>query len=466
MSKKVVTRFAPSPTGHLHIGGARTAIFSWLLARHFGGEFLLRIEDTDLERSKQEFTDSILSSMTWLGLDWDRDLVYQTQRSDRYNEVIEAMLENGTAYNCTCSVEEIEKMREEAEAKGEKPCYNGKCRELNLPTSENSVVRLKVPSVGNVIFEDLVKGFINTEMKELDDMVLRRSKVNGGMPTYNLAVVADDHDMGVTHVLRGDDHVANTPKQILIYNALDWEIPIFGHVPMILAPDGQKLSKRNGARAVIEYQADGLLPEAIVNYLVRLGWSNGDNEIFVLEDLVKLFDGTSLNASASRIDPAKLDWLNAHYMKQKSEKELLEALNELATITNEALTQDAPKLISLFKDRATNLLDLTKQMNDFSTNVLNSNLPPYEEKAQKSINDENKAYLSKLLSKLSTLQEFTSEELDHCIHAFVEEEEIKFKNIGPILRCALTGQGGGPSLAAIAALLGKEKCIARIEAII
>ncbi len=465
MSKNVVTRFAPSPTGHLHIGGARTAIFSWLLARHFGGEFLLRIEDTDLERSKQEYTDSILASMKWLGLDWDRDLLYQTQRSERYNEVIETMLANGTAYNCTCTIEEIEKMREEAEAKGEKPRYNGKCRERNLPSSPDSVVRLKVPASGSVMFEDLVKGYINTDVNELDDMVLRRPQKSGGMPTYNLAVVADDHDMGVTHAVRGDDHVANTPKQILIYKALGWEPPLFGHVPMILAPDGQKLSKRNGARAVIEYQADGLLPEAIVNYLVRLGWSNGDNEIFVLKDLVQLFNGRSLNASPSRIDPAKLDWLNAHYMKQKSNEELMQSLEELAKITGLSLTQNADKLLPLFKDRASNLVELTKQMNDFSANVLNAHLPVYEEKAQKSINDESKALLQKILEKFKAIN-FNQEEIDACIHTFVEDEGIKFKNIGPALRCALTGQGGGPSLAAIAALLGKEKSIARIEALL
>ncbi len=460
---KIVTRFAPSPTGHLHIGGARTAIFSWLLARHFGGEFLLRIEDTDIERSKQEYTDSILASMKWLGLDWDKDLVYQTQRSERYNEVVEAMLANGSAYYCTCSIEEIEKMREEAEAKGEKPRYNGKCRHLNKPFSEDAVVRLKLPEFGKVIFNDLVKGTIATDVNELDDMVLRRPQKAGGMPTYNLAVVADDHDMGVTHVFRGDDHVANTPKQILIYQAMGWDLPNFGHVPMILGPDGAKLSKRNGARAVIEYQSDGLLPQALVNYLVRLGWSNGDEEIFTLETLIKLFDGTSLNASPSRIDPAKIDWLNAHYIKQSSNEDLLTSMQALAKIVQIELPENCLQLIPLFKEKVANILDLAKQIIDFNNAILNTEFPQIEEKAQKSINDENKALLLELTKSFESLNSFTMEEVDVCIHAFIEEKEIKFKNIGPILRCALTGQASGSSLALIASILGKEKSIYRMN---
>ncbi len=463
VNKKVVTRFAPSPTGHLHIGGARTAIFSWLLARHFGGDFVLRIEDTDTERSKQEYTDSILASMTWLGLDWDKDLVYQSTRAERYNEVVEEMLANGSAYYCTCTPDEVDAMRAEAEAKGEKPKYNGKCRERNLPSSPDAVVRLKLPTEGKVILEDMVKGKIVTDIQELDDMILRRPQQSGGMPTYNLAVVVDDHDMEISHVLRGDDHVANTPKQILIYQALGWELPKFGHVPMILGPDGAKLSKRNGARAVIEYQEDGLLPEAIVNYLVRLGWSSGDNEIFVLKDLIELFDGTSLNASPSRIDPAKLEWLNAHYIKQNSNEDVKAQAEALCKIKNAELPNNFDALLPLFKERAGNLVELVAQVEAFSTNVLESEAVSYEEKASKSLNDESKALLAKIAEKFKALENFTSEELDHTIHAFVEENGIKFKNIGPALRCALTGQGGGPSLALISTLLGKEKVLARIE---
>ena len=274
---KVITRFAPSPTGHLHIGGARTALFCWLLARHYGGEFRLRIEDTDLERSKQEYTDSILASMRWLGLDWDGELAYQTQRTDLYNAAVDRLLETGKAYWCSCTPEDVEAMREAARARGDKPRYDGRCRDKHLGPAPGSVVRLNVAAVmpdgGRIVFDDMVKGHIAVDVDELDDMILRRSD---GMPTYNMAVVVDDHDMGVTHVIRGDDHVSNTPKQILLYKALGWDLPVFGHVPMILGPDRQKLSKRHGARAVVEYQNDGLLPAALVNCLVRLGWSHGD----------------------------------------------------------------------------------------------------------------------------------------------------------------------------------------------
>ena len=275
----VVTRFAPSPTGHLHIGGARTAIFCWLLARHYGGRFHLRIEDTDLLRSKQEYTDSILASMRWLGLDWDGGLTYQTRRTDLYNSYVDKLLETGHAYWCSCTPEEVEAMREEARQNGLKPRYNGHCRTRDLGPGEGRCVRLKTPLTGKVVFDDMVKGKIAVDVGELDDMVIRRAD---GMPTYNMAVVVDDHEMGITHVIRGDDHVSNTPRQILIYEALGLPVPRFGHVPMILGPDRQKLSKRHGARAVIEYQKDGLLPQALVSYLVRLGWSHGNQELFSL----------------------------------------------------------------------------------------------------------------------------------------------------------------------------------------
>ncbi len=462
-SKKVVTRFAPSPTGHLHIGGARTAIFSWLLARHLKGEFVLRIEDTDTERSKQEYTDSILASMKWLGLDWDRELVYQSKRQERYNEVVEALLKNGSAYYCTCTSEEVDQMREEAKAKGEKPRYNGKCRNLNLAHSADAVVRLKLPSEGAVVFDDMVKGKIVTNIDELDDMIIRRPENSGNMPTYNLAVVVDDHDMEISHALRGDDHVSNTPKQILIYKAMGWEEPIFGHVPMILGPDGQKLSKRNGARAVIEYQQDGLLPQALVNYLVRLGWSNGDNEIFTLKDLISIFDGTSLNASPSRIDPAKLEWLNSHYIKQCTEAELIEFLQAYHNSCSTEISPYSTQLLPLFKEKAANLAQLSEQIQNFAQNVLNTESLQYEEKALKSLNEESKALLTKIAEKFSAATVFDAEELDKVIHSFVEENNLKFKNIGPALRCALTGQTSGPSLALIASIVGKEKVLTRIN---
>jgi glutamyl-tRNA synthetase len=276
----VVTRFAPSPTGHLHIGGARTALFCWLLSRHFGGRFYLRIEDTDLERSKQEYTDSILASMTWLGLDWDGEPVYQRQRAGIYTTYVDRMLASGNAYWCSCTPEEVETMREEARAKGAKPRYDGRCRERGLGPGSGHVVRFRLPPGGKVVYEDMVKGITSVDIAELDDMVVLRSD---GMPVYNMAVVADDHEMGITHVLRGDDHIPNTYRQILLYQAMNLPLPRFAHVPMILGPDRQKLSKRHGARAVIEYEQDGFLPQALINCLVRLGWSCGDQEIFSLE---------------------------------------------------------------------------------------------------------------------------------------------------------------------------------------
>lgn len=454
---KVVTRFAPSPTGHLHIGGGRTAIFCWLLARHFGGEFRLRIEDTDTERSKQEYTDSILASMKWLGLDWDGDLTYQSQRKDVYNAYVDKLLASGHAYYCECSVEEVEAMREVARAKGEKPRYNGKCRERGLEYAEGRVVRLKVPTEGRVVFNDMVKGYITVDVSELDDMVLRRAD---GMPTYNMAVVVDDYEMGVTHVLRGDDHVSNTPKQILIYQALGLEVPTFGHVPMILGPDKQKLSKRHGARAVVEYQQDGLLPEALVNYLVRLGWSHGDQEIFGLEELVKLFDGNNLNSSAAAFDPDKLQWLNGYYLKNTPLSKAVELtkpfIQELGLSTEGKNLEAA---ISLYLERASNLKDLAEQLKPYLQNVDEVIM---EEKAIKAIDEQGKEQIKNVLALIRDT-EFSVENLEKVIHDYVETSGVKFKLVGTPLRSALIGLAGGPSIHLIMFALGKDETIKRLE---
>lgn len=355
----VVTRFAPSPTGHLHIGGARTAIFCWLLARHNGGRFHLRIEDTDLLRSRQEYTDSILASMRWLGLDWDGELTYQTQRADVYNRYVDKLLETGHAYWCACTPEEVEAMREEARQNGLKPRYNGLCRTRDLGPGPGRCVRLKTPPAGKVVFDDMVKGKIAVDTGELDDMVIRRAD---GMPTYNLAVVVDDHEMGVTHVIRGDDHVSNTPRQILIYEALGLPVPRFGHVPMILGPDRQKLSKRHGARAVIEYQKDGLLPQALVSYLVRLGWSHGNQELFSLEELVRYFDGANLNPAAAAFDPAKLEWCNAHFMRELPLPELAGLVKPFAAEEGFShISEDRLEaLCVMFRERANTLKALAE----------------------------------------------------------------------------------------------------------
>ncbi len=457
---KVKTRFAPSPTGHLHIGGARTALFCWLLARHYGGEFFLRIEDTDLERSKQEYTDSILASMRWLGLDWEGEPVYQTQRTAAYNEAVETLLANDHAYWCSCTPEEVEAMREEARAKGLKPRYNGCCREKNVGPGQGHCVRLKAPQVGKVSFDDLVKGLITVDVNELDDMVIRRAD---GMPTYNMAVVVDDSHMGITHVMRGDDHISNTPRQILIYEALNLPLPRFGHVPMILGPDRQKLSKRHGARATIEYEQDGLLPEALVNYLVRLGWSHGDQEIFSLEELVQFFDGTSLNAAASAFDPDKLQWLNAHYLRGLSLEDLAKrTVPFVHALGYDYQTADSlQKMVGLFQERAANLVELAKAMEPLLIKAADM---VYDEAALKKAHSlESTEIIEKLSNYFNELTDFSGENIEKALNDFVTANELKFKQVGPPLRVALLGYMGGPHLPEVMAVLGKEESLDRME---
>lgn len=457
---KIVTRFAPSPTGHLHIGGARTALFCWLLARHFGGEFRLRIEDTDTERSKQEYTDSILASMRWLGLDWDGDLTYQTQRTDLYNAAVDALLENGNAYWCSCTAEEVEAMREQARANGGKPRYNGRCREQHLGPAPGRVVRLKVPAEGRVVFDDMVKGSIAVDVAELDDMILRRGD---GMPTYNMAVVVDDHDMGITHVMRGDDHVSNTPKQVLLYQALGWELPIFGHVPMILGSDRQKLSKRHGARAVIEYQEDGLLPHALVNCLVRLGWSHGDKELFSMKELVELFDGHSLNSAASAFDPEKLQWFNAQYLRETP----LDALARLTLpfVVKEGFAdvsvETVERLLPLYRERATNLVDLAKGLTMLLVKA--PDLAYDAAAVAKALTEEGRAHVTALRSVLAHVSELNKESAEQAIHGYVESAGIKFKVVAQPLRVALTGSLGGPGLPEVMDAIGSTETLARLD---
>lgn len=462
---QVVTRFAPSPTGHLHIGGARTAIFCWLLARHFGGQFRLRIEDTDTERSRQEYTDSILASMRWLGLDWDDDLIYQKDRTDIYNRYVDRLLEEGHAYWCSCTPEEVEAMRETARANGLKPRYDGRCRTRNVGPGQGHCVRLKAPATGKVVFDDMVKGVIAVDAAELDDMILRRSD---GMPTYNMAVVVDDHEMGVTHVMRGDDHVSNTPRQILIYEALGLPLPRFGHVPMILGPDRQKLSKRHGARAVIEYEQDGLLPEALVNYLVRLGWSHGDQEIFSQQELIEFFDGTSLNAAASAFDPNKLSWLNAHYMRSLPAQELAEKTLPFVHSLGfaQASLEAVAALTPLFRERAGNLHALAEAMGPLLVRV-HEGAPLVRDAAamSKTVTEESRALLSGLRESLASLTTFDIPALETALNDYVQAKGIKFKQVGPPLRVALLGYMGGPHLPDVMAFLGKDEVLARLDAL-
>lgn len=459
---KIVTRFAPSPTGHLHLGGARTAIFSWLLARHNGGRFFLRIEDTDLQRSRQEYTDSILASMRWLGLDWDGEPVYQTRRTDIYNAYIDKLLESGHAYWCSCTPEEVDAMREEARAKGQKPRYNGHCRELGLGPGPGRCVRLKAPATGKIVFDDLVKGHIAVDVSELDDMVLRRAD---GMPTYNMAVVADDHDMGVTHVIRGDDHVSNTPRQIMIYQALGLPVPVFGHVPMILGPDRQKLSKRHGARAVIEYEQDGLLPQALVNYLARLGWSHGDQEIFSKDELIRYFDGSHLNPASAAFDPDKLAWCNGQFLRSLP-------LEELASMAEPFIKQEGlwdrvgsserlKSLCAMFRERATDLKALAKACRPLL--VSSEDLEYADKDIKKHFTGAAALHLQELAKRLASLEGFEAEPIEACLNEYVKEGGHTFKQVAPPVRTALMGFMGGSHLNEIMAFLGREETLARMR---
>ena len=458
---KIVSRFAPSPTGYLHIGGARTALFSWLLARASGGEFRLRIEDTDRERSTQEATDAIIDSMKWLGLEHDGEIVFQSTRADRHNEVIDQLIENGHAYYCQCSKEDVDAMREKAMKEGRKPKYDGTCREKGLT---EGVVRLKALQEGSTGFIDMVKGPINVENIEMDDMILRRSD---GTPTYNLAVVVDDHDMGVNHVMRGDDHVNNTPRQILIYRAMGWDVPQFGHVPMILGPDKKKLSKRHGALSVMEYEKMGYLPEAVTNYLARLGWSHGDQELFTMDEMVELFSTDNLGNSPSVFDLTKFEWVNGQYMQKADPERLAEMLcdflarevgEEEAVSVSKA---DFAKVAPLLQPRAKSIVDMLEQSRPF---IVDASFLPYDEKAvKKFLTEETKPLLEGIAERIEALDEFTEKSLEDVHRQFLEDKDIKFKVIAQPVRVAIMGKTQSPGLFETMMVLGKEQTLARMK---
>ncbi len=461
----VVTRFAPSPTGYLHIGGARTALFSWLLAKNTGGRFLLRVEDTDRERSTQEATDAIIEAMAWLDLAAEGTAVFQSQRFDLYNSYIDRLLESGRAYWCRCTPDEVEAMREKARAEGKKPKYDGRCRDLGLAPGDGQregwVVRFKTPHDGVTAFHDMVKGPTAVQNAEMDDMILRRGD---GSPTYNLAVVVDDHEMGVTHVLRGDDHVANTPRQILLYQSFGWDVPQFGHVPMILGPDKAKLSKRHGALSVMEYKKMGYLPEALVNYLARLGWSHGDQEIFSREELVRLFGTGNLGNSPSVFDMKKLEWLNAHYIKEAAPARLAALLPEFYEDTA-GLRLDTAYLeavIPLLQPRAKTLVEMADMARLFLVDAASL---PYDDKA---VADHLKPEARELLAALLPIYEAPADYGDHkaleaATQAFLDERGLKFKAVAQPLRVALTGKTASPGLFETMCALGKPESLARIK---
>lgn len=455
----VKTRFAPSPTGYLHVGGARTALFSWLYARHCGGKFVLRIEDTDRERSTQPAIDAILESMQWLKLNWDEGPYYQTKRFDRYREVIARLLQEGKAYKCYCSKERLEQMRADQMARGEKPRYDGHCRCSHEEHSadEPYVVRFKNPAEGKVVFDDLVKGHLEFDNSELDDFIIQRSD---GTPTYNFCVVVDDVDMGITHVIRGDDHVNNTPRQINLYHALGAPVPVFCHVAMILGDDGAKLSKRHGAVSVMQYREDGYLPEALVNYLVRLGWAHGDQEIFSVEEMVEFFKPDDINKSASSFNTKKLDWLNAHYMKtlpaSEVAAELVWHLKRLGL--DPAQGPDPQLVVRCYAERTHTLKEMAAKAACYYQDIAG-----YDPAGVKKwIKEGSVEVLKQALSCLEAAESWEAQPLDEILSALAGRLEIGMGKVGQPLRIALTGSAMSPGIGDTLVLCGRERALDRI----
>jgi glutamyl-tRNA synthetase len=455
------TRFAPSPTGFLHIGGARTALYCYLEARQRGGQFILRVEDTDQERSTQENVQAILDAMDWLGLEYDEGPVFQTHRLDRYREVAEQMLRDGLAYYAYETREELEAMREAALAAKEKPRYNGHYRELGAPFRDdpNRVIRFKNPPGGTVVFEDSIKGRIEWSNTELDDLVLFRSD---GYPTYNFAVVVDDIDMGITDVIRGDDHVNNTPRQINIYRALGKPEPRFAHMPMILGPDGAKLSKRHGAVSVMQYRDDGFLPHALLNYLVRLGWSHGDQEIFTIAEMQALFDLKDVNAKAARMDPAKLGWLNQHYMKHDDPADVGGHLSwHLEQAGYDLAAGPAPADVVLaLRDRVQTLKEMAAR-----AAVWYRPLEAYDAAAEaKHLVPAARAPLDAVRSALERLPEWSAQGVHDALAATSATLGVGLGKIAQPLRVAITGTQVSPSIEHTVFLAGRAQALARIDA--
>ncbi|HGT6434984.1 TPA: glutamate--tRNA ligase [Escherichia coli] len=457
---KIKTRFAPSPTGYLHVGGARTALYSWLFARNHGGEFVLRIEDTDLERSTPEAIEAIMDGMNWLSLEWDEGPYYQTKRFDRYNAVIDQMLEEGTAYKCYCSKERLEALREEQMAKGEKPRYDGRCRHSHEHHADDEpcVVRFANPQEGSVVFDDQIRGPIEFSNQELDDLIIRRTD---GSPTYNFCVVVDDWDMEITHVIRGEDHINNTPRQINILKALKAPVPVYAHVSMINGDDGKKLSKRHGAVSVMQYRDDGYLPEALLNYLVRLGWSHGDQEIFTREEMIKYFTLNAVSKSASAFNTDKLLWLNHHYINALPPEYVATHLQW--HIEQENIdTRNGPQLADLVKllgERCKTLKEMAQSCRYFYEDFAEFDA----DAAKKHLRPVARQPLEVVRDKLAAITDWTAENVHHAIQATADELEVGMGKVGMPLRVAVTGAGQSPALDVIVHAIGKTRSIERIN---
>lgn len=458
----VITRFAPSPTGYLHIGSARTALFNWLYARRKGGKFLLRIEDTDRARSTDEAIDAIFDSMKWLGLDWDEEPVFQFSRASRHAEVAHQLLKEGKAYYCYCSPEELEKMREEARAKNLPAGYDGRWRDRNAseaPPGIPPVIRFKAPREGETVIEDQVQGTVRLQNNQLDDMVLLRAD---GTPTYMLSVVVDDHDMEITHIIRGDDHLTNAFRQYHLYDAMGWTVPVFAHIPLIHGPDGAKLSKRHGALGAEAYREMGFLPEAMRNYLLRLGWAHGDDEVIPTEKAIEWFDLPAIGRSPSRFDVAKLTNLNAHYMREAEDNRLVDLIEyplsqlyqrSLTVAEQDRLTRGMPGL----KQRAKTIVELVENARFYIERL------PFDEKAEKFLSLEFMDMVKPVIAGLKALADFTEKTTEGVVRETAEALGQKLGNLAQPLRVLLTGSTISPSIFEIMEVLGREETVKRLE---
>ena len=458
----VVTRFAPSPTGLLHIGGVRTALFSWLYARRMKGQFILRIEDTDLERSTPEAVKVILDGMAWLGLGHDQGPFYQTQRFDRYKEVIGSMVKAGTAYHCYCSKEELDAMRADQQARKEKPRYDGRCRHGKGPgavSDRSPVVRFANPEEGATVVEDVVHGQVTFQNKELDDLIIARSD---GTPTYNFCVVVDDADMGVTHVIRGDDHLNNTPRQMNMLLALGKQPPVYAHVPMILGPDGAKLSKRHGAVSVLEYQDQGYLPEALLNYLVRLGWSHGDQEYFTRDDMIAAFDVRDINKSASALNPEKMLWLNQQHLVKAQPKDVVPHLRwHLAPARHLFAGRCTARGHHRWRNANAPRRSRRWRRTAGSSSATRSRSMP--KAVEKHLTAEAKGLLGELRARLAALAEWSAPAMHAALEALAKEKSLGLGKVAQPLRVAVSGGTVSPPIDATLALLGQARTLARID---
>jgi glutamyl-tRNA synthetase len=469
MSDTVVTRFAPSPTGFLHIGGARTALFNWLYARGRGGRMLLRIEDTDRERSTQAAIDAIIDGLSWLGIDWDGDVIYQFPRAPRHREVAEQLLAAGRAYRCYASQQELDEMREKARTEGRSKLYDGRWRDRDpseAPPGVKPVIRLKAPTEGETVIEDQVQGRVVWQNSDLDDLVLLRSD---GTPTYMLAVVVDDHDMGITHIIRGNEHFTNAARQKQIYDALGWPVPVMAHIPLIHGPDGAKLSKRHGALGVDAYRAMGYLPIAMRNYLVRLGWAHGDQEIFSTDEMIKAFDLPQIGRSPARFDFARLESLNGHYIRQISDPELLAALEqvlphiqggpELASKLTPGLRGKLIAAMPGLKERAKTLVELV----DAARYIFADRPLALDDKAAGLLTAEARSLLGEISDELKQVEPWTVEATEQAVRAFAERRGIKLGGVAQPLRAALTGRTTSPPIFDVLAVLGKSESLGRLQ---